>query len=437
MSNPLADIAATLDDYDPAHLRVATAQAFLQRLVEPLVLREAAPRPLADALGGVLAEDVISPLSVPPHDNAAMDGFAFDGAALAGQAAGQALSLRVVGTALAGAAWAGRAGPGEAVKIMTGAVMPAGLDTVVPSELCHCDGERLQVPAGAVQRGDHRRLAGEDLRAGQPALRAGDRLGPAALGLLASLGLAQAPVLRRLRVAYFSTGDELLSPGQAPREGAIFDSNRYTLGSLLRRLGCELLDLGHVPDDPVALQAVLRRAAQQADAVLTSGGAGAGEADHTRSAMQAAGDVAFWRLAMRPGRPLTVGLLPALVDGDHRRLLIGLPGNPVAAMVGFLVFVRPALLRLMGCHAPAAAAPPLLRGRCLQPIRKRPGRAEYQRAVVQTVPGALPEVRITGHQGSGVLSSMQLANGLLVLGHEQGDVAAGDEVDVMLFDGVI
>ncbi|WP_408908557.1 molybdopterin molybdotransferase MoeA [Variovorax paradoxus] len=245
------------------------------------------------------------------------------------------------------------------------------------------------------------------------------------------------PVLRRLRVACLSTGDEILEVGDAPREGAVYDSNRYTVTALLERLGCEVIDLGLVRDDPASLAAVVQRAAREADAIVTSGGVSAGAADHTRDVMQQLGDIAFWRVAMRPGRPMAVGLIPREPQGHESAVLFGLPGNPVAVMVTFLAFVRPALLRMMGCHAAAAAHPPLLRARSLGPIRKKPGRTEYQRGFVQSVPGALPEVRVAGNQGSGVLSSMVEANGLVVLHHDQGPVAAGDEVDVMMFDGIV
>ena len=452
----IAQIAAALAGYDPKALSVEGVQAFLAQLAAPAAVSEREDVALLDALGRVLAQDIVSPFSVPPHDNSAMDGFAFDGAALDG-ASGSELQLRVVGTALAGAAWRGSVGAGEALKIMTGAVLPAGLDTVVPQEFCSVDGERVRFPASTLARGDNRRLAGEDLMAGRAALKQGDRITPAALGLLASLGLPRVPVRRRLRVAFFSTGDEILSLGDAPREGAVYDSNRYTVFGLLTRLGCEVLDLGLVRDDPAALEATLRRAAAQADAIITSGGVSVGEADHTRAVMQRLGDMAFWRIAMRPGRPMAVGLISGDFTGfqaksassahgagassyqnhSENAVLFGLPGNPVAVMVTMLAFVRPALLQMMGCNAANAAAPPLLRATSVAAIRKKPGRTEYQRGFVSAVPGALPEVRIAGNQGSGVLSSMVEANGLVVLHHEQGNVAAGDEVDVMMFEGVV
>lgn len=435
----IADIASALPGYDAADLSVEAVHAFLSQLTAPAVVTQRESVSLFDALGRVLAEDIVSPISVPPHDNSAMDGYAFDGALLPADAPSDAsVTLRVVGTALAGAAWRGTLAPGDAVRIMTGAMMPPGLDTVIPQEFCNVEGDRVRFPAHVLRRGDNRRFAGEDLTQGQPALRRGERLSPAALGMVASLGLPGVPALRRLRVAYFSTGDEILSLGEAPREGAVYDSNRYTVFGLLARLGCEVIDLGLVRDDPATLAATLQRAAREADAIVSSGGVSTGAADHTRDVMQQLGDMAFWRVAMRPGRPLAVGLIPRdAASTQPPAVLFGLPGNPVAVMVTFLAFVRPALLRMMGCNDAASAPPPLLRARSTGPIRKKPGRTEYQRGFVRMVPGALPEVGVAGNQGSGVLSSMVEANGLVVLHHDQGCVAAGDEVDVMMFDGVI
>ncbi len=385
---------------------------------------------ITQALDRVLARDVISPVSVPPHDNSAMDGYAFDGHALA---SGGLLNLTVMGTALAGKAWTQALQPGACVKIMTGAIMPPGLDTVVPLELTQRTGDTVSLSCADLKPGANRRRLGEDLMAGAPALLAGQRLTPAALGLLASLGLKALPVVRRLRVAYFSTGDEILSPGEAPREGAVYDSNRFTLTGLLVRMGIEVVDMGVVPDRPDTLRAAFERAGREADAVLTSGGVSMGDADHTRAIIQQLGQVDFWRIAMRPGRPMAFGRLNA-VAGAEGGWLFGLPGNPVAAMVTFLVLVRPALQRLMGC---TAKPPVLLKARCTEALRKRPGRSEFQRGIVGLNDTGGLCVRTTGPQGSGVLSSMVQGNGLIVLHHDQGSVAAGDEVDVMMFDGAV
>ncbi len=422
----LDQIAAELQGYDPNALPADAVDEFLSRLVEPLTQTERVG--LFDALDRVLAADLIAPLNVPPHDNSAMDGYAFAGSQLQ---AGQDLRLRVVGTAYAGAAWQGEVGPGQCVKIMTGAVMPAGLDTVVPVEFTRSEGETVTLPAGCVQPGDNRRLLGEDLMAGQPALLAGSRLGPAALGLIASLGLAEVAVWRRPKVAFFSTGDEILSLGQAPREGAVYDSNRYTLFGLLTRLGVEPIDLGSVKDDPASLEAAFRRAAAQADVVISSGGVSVGEADHTKAIMKQLGDVAFWRIAMRPGRPMAVGRLQ---QEGRSALLFGLPGNPVAVMVTFLAFVRPALLRLMGARQAQPLRVPAL---SQEAVRKKPGRTEFQRGIASRALDGSLQVRSTGSQGSGVLRSMAEANCLIRLDHEQGKVAIGDRVELLLFDGLI
>lgn len=432
----IASIIGELQGYDPQALPAAMVNAFLTRLVEPVTSHESVD--VFHALGRVLSHDVISPISVPPHDNSAMDGYAFDGSQLADS---RTLSLKVVGTALAGKAWQGQVGVGECVKIMTGAIMPCGLDTVVPQELAtriKAQGddtvsaanalEVISIPAGLLHAGDNRRKLGEDVLAGSPALQKGEHLGPAALGLLASLGIKNVAVWRKLKVAYFSTGDEILSLGEAPREGAVYDSNRYTVFGLLTGLGCEVLDMGVVRDDPALLEAAFLRAAGEADAIITSGGVSVGEADFTKAMMKKLGDVAFWKIAMRPGRPMAVGQI-------GKSILFGLPGNPVAVMVTFLAFVRPALLQMMGSTAQKTL--PLLKARSLEPLRKKPGRTEYQRGTVSTAPNGSLQVKTTGNQGSGVLSSMVQANGLIVLHHDQGNVALGDEIDVMMFHGVM
>lgn len=423
MSRSIADIAARLQGYDPQALSADAVNAFIEQLVAPVTDTETVG--IFEAQGRVLADDLVSPISVPPHDNSAMDGYAFDGALLA---SGQPLGLEVAGTALAGQAWRGSVGPGQCVKIMTGAIMPTGLDTVVPQEFTKVGADgRIEIPAGLLQPGDNRRFKGEDLMEGRPALARGERLGPAACGLVASLGIAQVRVLRRLRVAYFSTGDEILSLGEAPREGAVYDSNRYTVHALLTRLGCEVIDMGVVRDQPDLLERAFTDAAARADAIITSGGVSVGEADFTKAMMKKLGDVAFWKIAMRPGRPMAVGRI-----GDS--VLFGLPGNPVAVMVTFLAFVRPALLRMMGARPEPVV---LLKARSAEPMRKKPGRTEYQRGIVSRAADGGLEVRITGNQGSGVLSSMVQANGLIVLHHAQGSTAAGDMVDVLMFDGAL
>ncbi len=388
--------------------------------------------PLTAALGRVLAADILSPIDVPAHDNSAMDGYAFAGAVLA---TGQPLQLRAVGTVFAGPPFQGRVGAGECVRIMTGAVMPAGLDTVVPIELCQVDGDaasgRVHIAAGVLQPGENRRRQGEDLARDKPAVQAGRVLRPADLGLVASLGVASVPVRPRLRVAVFSTGDELRSLGQPLDPGCVYDSNRYALMGALQRLGMDVLDLGVVRDDPAALEATLTAAIAGADAVLTSGGVSAGDADHTRHLLTRMGQVAFWKVAMRPGRPFAFG--PVQSQG-RSSWLFALPGNPVAALVTFYALVRPALLQLAGASAEAL---PVLQARCVQGIRKRPGRTELQRGRVSRGDDGQWQVAVAGSQGAGILRSMSQANALIVIGHEQGSVPAGGLVDVWLFDGLV
>ncbi len=417
----------TSDPAPVADLSVHEVQQRLNQTLHTITDRESIP--LQDALDRILAADVISTISVPPHDNSAMDGYAFDGAQLE---RAERLTLRVVGSVHAGQPWREPLHGLACVKIMTGAPMPAGLDTVVPLEMCTRNETSVDFATSTLRPGANRRRAGEDLMQGQAALQAGQLLTPAALGLLASLGLQTVSVCRRLRVACFSTGNEILSLGEAPREGAVYDSNRYTLSSLLTRLGVEVLDMGVVPDQPAALLAAFEQATREADAIVTSGGVSMGDADHTRTIMQQLGEVDFWRIAMRPGRPMAFGLLRS--KSDEPVALFGLPGNPVAAMVAFLVFVRPAMLRLMGANP---IEPIRLRAQITESLRKRPGRTEFPRAIVwHNAQGQLC-VRTTGPQGSGLLSSMVQGNGLIVLPQDQGDIRPGELVDVMMFDGVI
>ena len=423
----LASVVSCLSDYDPNALPVAQAQAIMRDFVQPV--SGVARVPIRSALDRVLAEDVLSSIDVPAHDNSAMDGFAFASTELAGDAG--EVSLRVIGTAYAGVAFDGAPSAGEAVRVMTGAVMPAGCDTVIPQEFTQGDADTVRFARDAVRAGDNRRLRGEDLARGSAALSAGRTLRPADIGLLASLGIAEVSVRRKLRVAFFSTGDELRSIGEPLDAGCVYDSNRYTLHGMLSRLGVELLDMGVVRDDPAALEAAFRNAAENADAIITSGGVSVGEADFTKQMMAKLGDVTFWKIAMRPGRPMAFG---RIASNGRSAFLFGLPGNPVAVMVTFYHFVRGALLRMMGA---TDAGAPLVPAVSATPIRKRPGRTEYQRAIAALNDRGQLEVRLTGQQGSGVLRSMSEANCFVVLAHEQGQVNAGDAVQILLFDGLV
>ncbi|MET3130509.1 molybdopterin molybdotransferase [Oxalobacteraceae bacterium GrIS 1.11] len=417
--------AAALTDAEA--LSVPQAQRLINDFIGPIQGREKVA--LRAALGRVLADDVISPISVPAHDNSAMDGYALRGADLRLE---HTVTLAIVATVHAGHPSAVAIGPGQCARIMTGAVMPAGCDSVLPQELLSAAGpDTITLAPGMIRAGDNRRLRGEDLMAGQPALKKGKLLRPADLGLLASLGIAEVAVRRRLRVAFFSTGDELRSVGEPLAPGCVYDSNRYTLFGMLSRLGCELLDMGIVNDEPQALEAALRSACENADAVITSAGVSAGAADYTRQTMAALGEVGFWKIAMRPGRPMAFGKIHS---NGHSAYLFGLPGNPVAVMVTFYFLAREALLRMMG----ADAAPlPLLRVPAGAAIRKKPGRTEYQRGILSAGADGRQEVRITGAQGSGILRSMSEANCMVLLQEQQADVAAGELVDVLLFEGLL
>lgn len=423
MPNPLAAAdPSCMDDFDPSSLLVEQALERIHALAAPVSGVERVA--IRETLGRVLAEPVHSPIDVPAHDNSAMDGYAVR-AADAG--AGRPTALRVLGTAWAGRPFPGEVGPGECVRIMTGAVMPPGADTVVIQE-----NVRLE-PDGAAIRfdqrpraGDNVREAGEDIPRGAAVLGPGQRIGPAELGVLASLGAVEASVRRRVRVAFFSTGDELRSLGEPLSDGCVYDSNRYTLLAMLRALGAEVLDLGVVRDAREEVERAFREAAAAADAIITSGGVSVGEADFVKETLERAGEVGFWKIAMKPGRPLAFGK----VGGA---LFFGLPGNPVSVMVTFYQFVQPALRRMMG---EPAAAPIRFRVKCASRLRKRPGRVEFQRGVLGYDETGGLAVRSTGGQGSGILSSMHEANCFIVLPLESEGAAPGSEVEVEPFGGV-
>ena len=386
---------------------------------------------IRDTLDQVLAFDILSPINVPAHDNSAMDGYAFNSADI--QPAG-ITSLTMVGTAYAGKAYTGVCNAGECVRIMTGAVMPAACDTVLVQENATVNGDSVSFPPGAVKAGDNRRLAGEDLMVGKPALPAGKIIRPADLGLLASLGIAEIAVRRKLRVAFFSTGDELRSLGQTLDEGCVYDSNRYTLYGMLTRLRfVELLDMGVVHDSPEALEQAMLQGMEQADVIITSGGVSVGEADFTKDVMEKLGSVNFWKIAMRPGRPMAFGQVHNAANGNSA-FLFGLPGNPVAVMVTFYAFVRDALFKMASANSLPV---PMVSARLAQDLRKRPGRTEYQRARLSTSNGGMPTAHLTGSQGSGILRSMSESDCLLVLEHAQGDLKAGDTVMALPFEGLV
>jgi molybdopterin molybdotransferase len=412
----IIQIVSGMEGYDPEALHVDKAREAMHACITPIPQTESVP--VRAALGRVLAQDIVPDINVPAHDNSAMDGYAARFADLGSP-------LKEIGTALAGKPFGGRVGAGECVRIMTGAVMPAGADTVVIQEVVKRDGDRIVVPPGQ-KRAQNVRYAGEDLKIGVPILQPGKRLRPAELGLIASLGIGEVRVKRKLRVAMFATGDELASIGEKLKEGEVYDSNRYTLYGMLERLGVEITDLGVVRDDPARLEAALRQAAASHDAIITTGGVSVGEADFVKQLMAKLGEVLFWKIAMRPGRPMAFGRI-----GDA--YLFGLPGNPVAVMVTFYQFVRDALLHLSGRTDDYAV--PLLRAASVENLRKVPGRTEYQRGVLLRE-GNEWKARTTGQQGSGVLRSMSEANCFIVLEHERGAVKAGEPVAVQLFEAL-
>jgi molybdopterin molybdotransferase len=410
----LAANASCLDDYDPNAMSVTQARHYIEQFLSPV--SETATVAIKDSLGRVLAVPVTSSLNVPGHDNSAMDGFAFRHAE-----AGNA--LRIIGTAFAGVPYTAEIPPGCCIKIMTGAVIPASVDTVIMQEHTSTQGEWVtlsKLPAV----GANIRLTGEDIAAGQTVLARGHRLQPADMGLLASLGIAEIEVYRKLKIAFFSTGDELVSVGQPLQPGQIYDSNRYSLWGVLQAAGVEMHDLGNVADDPAALEKTLLQAAAEHDVMITTGGVSVGEADFMKQLLAEHGQVLFWKINMKPGRPLAYGK----IGNAH---YFGLPGNPVSAMVTFYQFVQDALKHLAGS---ASLVRPTFKVECVDAIKKATGRTEFQRGILFKQ-GADWKVRTTGQQGSGILSSMSLANCFIVLDEKTGALPAGALVDVQPFHG--
>ena len=419
MSAPLINLIPSCeDDYDLHSLSCEDALTRLLAAVNPVTASERLA--LRQALGRVLAAPVTAQFPVPAHTNSAMDGYALAHRDVPAEGVAE---LRVVGSSFAGKPYEGVLGAGEAVRIMTGAVMPEGSDLVVMQEQVIAEGDRISIDARH-KHGQHVRAAGEDLKPGAEALPAGRLLTPADLGLVASLGYGELSVLRRPRVAFFSTGDELRSLGESLGRGDIYDSNRYTLYGMLVRLGVEVIDLGVVRDDPAALKAAFASAADMADVIITSGGVSVGEADYTKDVLGELGEVRFWKVAMKPGRPLAFGRV-------GQAAFFGLPGNPVSVMVTFYQFVQPALEKMMGTSPRPRWNLP---ARTTATLKKRPGRVEFQRGHAARDAHGQWQVTPTGDQGSGILSSMSQANCFIVLGMDTGKVEAGSEVEVQLFE---
>lgn len=412
----LATNPSCMDDYDPNAMSVNQARQFIQQFLSPVSATEIMP--IRESLGRVLSADIISPNNVPNYNNSAMDGFAFkysEGVKI----------IKIIGTAFAGKPFNGEIKAGECVKIMTGAILPAGADSVVMQEHVVIKGESITLLRD-IKSGANVRMAGEDLSLGQIVLARGHLMRPADLGLVASLGLGEVSAYKKVKVAFFSTGDELISIGKPLAEGQIYDSNRYTLFGMLSRLKVDIHDLGAVPDDPKRLEATLLEAANEHNVIITSGGVSVGEADHMKGLLAQHGQVLFWKINMKPGRPLAYGK----IGNAH---YFGLPGNPVATMVTFYQFVREAIITLMGA---TYQSPPLFQVECTEPIKKAIGRTEFQRGLLYDV-GGIWKVKPTGAQGSAILSSMSQANCFIVLDESTGNLDAGASVQVQLLDGLV
>ena len=413
------------DPSDPQLLPVEEARRRMQSQLRAITATEAVL--IEDALGRVLSSDVAATFNVPTHTNSAMDGYALCASSIPAKGSSK---LDVIGTAWAGKAFAGSVITGQAVRIFTGAILPEGADTVVIQEHVEAVGSTVNIDS-EVEAGRNIRQAGEDVQQGQTVLAAGERVGPAELGLLASLGIADVDMFRRLRVAFFTTGDELRAlhehAGTELAPGLLFDSNRYTLLGMLTRLGVEIIDMGIVRDSADATKHAFKEASEQADIVITSGGVSAGDADFVTSVFHEMGNVSFWKLAMRPGRPLAFGHI-------GEAAFFGLPGNPVAVMVTFLQFVQPSIKQMMGMRNTSSVS---VKAVSLSQLKKSPGRVEYQRGVLGRNDDDELTVRSTGKQGAGRLSSMCLADCLIVLHPGSGHIDVGDKVEVQPFHGLL
>ncbi|MBT8433419.1 MAG: molybdopterin molybdotransferase MoeA [Gammaproteobacteria bacterium] len=419
MSNKISTAPSCADSFDPDSISLGAA---LQKIEERVVPVHACERlPIRECLDRVNNEAVKSPHNVPPLPNSAMDGFAL---AIDSLAQGTVTELDLIGTAFAGTPFSGSCEPGQCVRIMTGALIPQGTDAVIMQEQVEItDAGKIRVDADH-QVGENIRQAGEDIAKDETVIDAGARLSPADLGVLASLGIAQLQVKRKPVVAFFSTGDELVSIGEPLEPGKIYDSNRYSLHGMLSRMTVDIIDLGVVKDDPGSMREVLEKASLQADLIISTGGVSVGEADFIKPALEDLGTTEFWKIAIKPGRPLTFGQIEASI-------FMGLPGNPVAVMVTFSQFVVPAIHALAGA---IPRRPTLIRARSLDPMRKKPGRYEFQRGIATLDDNGEWQVSKTGKQGSGILTSMSRANCFIVLPDENNGVEAGDEVKIQFFD---
>jgi molybdopterin molybdotransferase len=419
MSDKISTAPSCADPFDPDSISLSAALHKIEERVVPVLACERLP--IRECLNRVNNEAVKSPHNVPPLPNSAMDGFAL---AIDSLAQGTVTELDEVGTAFAGTPFDGTCGSGQCVRIMTGALIPGGADAVIMQEQVEItDAGKIRVDADH-RVGENIRQAGEDIAKDETVIDAGARLSPADLGVLASLGIGQLQVKRKPVVAFFSTGDELVSIGEPLEPGKIYDSNRYSLHGMLSGMAVDIIDLGVVKDDPKVMREVLEKASLQADLIISTGGVSVGEADFIKPALADLGTTEFWKIAIKPGRPLTFGQIEASV-------FMGLPGNPVAVMVTFSQFVVPAIHALAGA---IPRRPALFRARALDAMRKKPGRYEFQRGIANLDDNGDWQVAKTGKQGSGILTSMSRANCFIVLPDENTGVEAGDEVKIQFFD---
>jgi len=409
------------DDFNPNTLQVEHARNKILASLNPPADTEQLT--IRDALNRVLANPIKSTIDVPSHTNAAMDGYAISGKDIPVTGTKR---LTIVGTVMAGRPLDIRIAPGECARIMTGGKIPAGADTVIMQEHVQRDDEKVIRISPGHQTGQNVRQAGEDLSKDHMVFQSGKRLTPADLGMLASMGIAEVSVFKRVKVIFFSTGDELCNVGQGLKDGQIYDSNRYTLYGMLRRLDVDFIDMGIIPDQRDCVENAFQRATAEADVLVTTGGVSVGEADFVKETLEKLGHIGFWKIAMKPGRPLAFGQV------GHCQFF-GLPGNPVSAMVTFYQFVQPALLRMMGI---ADVAPKYLYLRSETTLKKRAGRLEFQRGIIHHINGETV-VRATGAQGSGILRSMSEANCFIELPAEIEKIDAGERVKVQPFADMI
>ncbi|CND94947.1 molybdopterin molybdotransferase MoeA [Yersinia nurmii] len=401
---------------------ISLEQALKKMLSQVTPLTEMEIIPLTDAAGRITASPVTSPINVPPFANSAMDGYAVRSHEVNAQT-----TLYVAGTAFAGAPFHGEWPANSCIRIMTGAPVPTSADAVIMQEQASVSEQGVLFTA-PVKTGQNIRLAGEDIQQGASVFSAGVKLGVAELPLLASLGIAKLQVMRQLKVAIFSTGDELQAVGQPLAEGQIYDTNRFAVRLMLQQLGCQVIDLGVIPDDQDALRHAFRQADEVADVVISSGGVSVGEADYTKQMLEELGNIGFWKLAIKPGKPFAFGKL-------KNAWFCGLPGNPVSAVVTFYQLVQPLLAKLAG---QTSWQPPLrLTATAMTPLKKSPGRLDFQRGIFSRGADGKLEVRSTGHQGSHVFSAFSQGNCFIVLERDRGSVAVGESVEIELFNGLL